>query len=398
MSMIAAIVLALCWPSVAAADESALRFRPAHWVEGHDIEPTFHVSPFSVLAFPSPTEGWMAGERYVLHIRGDRLEVAFVELGHSLRTFGFSNPTRGWAGAQDEENGPLLSYRDGVWRRERPAGIAWPYWGVYRVLAGQRGDAWATAWFTETPPDTRPYPTRSRGYLRYDGVGWTVDEMLAGGRPGLVLSDACQAPDGSWWFVGRDDSVPSGTAMVVARWSEGTLDLVAGPATGAERSSLGFVRCLPDGSAWALGNVRPAKDRPSDILLMRYSSGWERVPVPPLFPREPTAAALAPVSGGEVWLSASCESALRADCCSRFLHYRDGSWETVGVPLMPGGRCTKVSIDDMQFVSPDEGWAVGTDLEPRLGGGRIFHYANGTWRLRNWNWHFWNAPWFNLFG
>ena len=65
---------------------------------------------------------------------------------------------------------------------------------------------------------------------------------------------------------------------------------------------------------------------------------------------------------------------------------------------MPGGRCTSVSIRDMQFVSPDEGWAVANDDTPRLGVGRIFHYKDGKWRNRNWNWHFWDAPWFNLFG
>ena len=52
----------------------------------------------------------------------------------------------------------------------------------------------------------------------------------------------------------------------------------------------------------------------------------------------------------------------------------------------------------MQFVSPDEGWAVASDMEPGQGGGRIFHYKDGKWRNRNWNWHFWDAPWFNLFG
>jgi len=79
------VILVLLGAALARADESALTFYPAHWVDGDSIEPTSYISPFGVLAFSSPAEGWMAGERYVLHIRGERLEVAFVDLGHSKR-------------------------------------------------------------------------------------------------------------------------------------------------------------------------------------------------------------------------------------------------------------------------------------------------------------------------
>jgi hypothetical protein len=259
-------------------------------------------------------------------------------------------------------------------------------------MAGHTGDAWATTWVRQEAQGPQP----SRGLLRYDGSLWTVDGNLPG-ADGIMLADACQVPDGSWWFAGRDTSAPAGMAMMLARWDGKRLQTVAGPVSATERSTLYLVRCLPDGTAWALGSVRRAADQPADILVLRYTTIWERMPVPSFFPREPTPSALAPVSEREAWLSASCGN-LDADCCERFLHYRDGTWETVGLPLTPDGRCTKVSIDDMQFVSATEGWAVATDMEPRLGGGRIFHYKDGKWRNRNWDWHFWDAPWFNLFG
>jgi hypothetical protein len=51
----------------------------------------------------------------------------------------------------------------------------------------------------------------------------------------------------------------------------------------------------------------------------------------------------------------------------------------------------------MQFVSPTEGWAIANDYDgPDLVRGLIFHYKDGVWRNRNWNWHFWNEPWFGL--
>jgi hypothetical protein len=57
------------------------------------------------------------------------------------------------------------------------------------------------------------------------------------------------------------------------------------------------------------------------------------------------------------------------------------------------------AFTDMQFVTPNEGWAVANDYGgPGIVRGLIFHYKDGVWRNRNWTWHFWNQPWFGLFG
>jgi hypothetical protein len=333
----------------------------------------------------------------VLHVHDGRLDVAFVDLWGALNSLSFSNPTEGWASGAHEEKSPIWRYRSGIWRREPLPGIGWPYWGVADVMVGPAGDAWAWAWHGDRKPGFLEFPKTDRAILRYDGSRWRVYEHLLPGQPKTTFTDACARPDGTWWFVGNDWSAPSGTALVLARWDGTALQRVPSAVGGSGQSHLGAVRCLPDGTAWALGGVKPGRDQPQEILLLRFTTSWERVPVPEFFPRESSGHALAPVSAGEVWFAANCGS-LHAECCERFLHYRDGVWETVGVPLMPGGRCRKVSVCDTQFVSPDEGWAVGNDAEPRLGIGRIFHYQNGRWRLRNWNWHFWDAPWWGLFG
>jgi len=77
-----------------------------------------------------------------------------------------------------------------------------------------------------------------------------------------------------------------------------------------------------------------------------------------------------------------------------FLHWVDGAWTEVRPPALPGGQVDGYLFSDMQFVSPDEGWAIGnTDGFVH---GLIFHYRNGVWRYRNWGWHFWDAPGFGL--
>lgn len=391
-----AVWLMLLWSAAASAGD-VLTFHPAHWTDGDDLEPTFYISPLRSLAFPSPDEGWIVGERYVLHIRGERLEVAFVTLRESRTGLSFSSPTLGWATGLPASTWTMLRYQSDSWRGESLNGILWPHWGIYKVMAGPAGDAWAFVYSSENAPGPPESPKAKRAALRYDGHHWTADQVVFAGRVDWHLADGCQSPDGQWWFVGMDDAAPSGRGRLLLRWDGRELHSMGESGSVSERSALYRIRCLPDGTIWASGALRPAKGAPLEILLVRYADRWERIAFPDVLPREASTSSLAPVSADEVWISAACGT-LRAECCERFFHYRDGNWNVVSLPLMPGGRCTGVAVVDAQFVSPDEGWAVATDMEPGKGGGRIFHYKNGVWRLRNWNWHFWDAPWFNLFG
>ena len=51
------LVLTVLMMAVAAVAEDALVFRPAHWVAGEDLEPTYHAFDFYALAFTSPDDG-----------------------------------------------------------------------------------------------------------------------------------------------------------------------------------------------------------------------------------------------------------------------------------------------------------------------------------------------------
>lgn len=394
---VAGVLTALLIVSQSATQDVPL-LRPAHWVDGAEIEPTYHAFSFNALAFTSPDEGWIVGDKYLLHVRGDLLEVAFLDLSDGLRTVSFSNPAVGWIGGKGPPNGqfPLLRHAAGGWRHEQVEGMVWPGWGISRIMAGPAGDAWAIAVVNDDPTHELAWKQSWRMFLRYDGSKWTVDETTLAEHAGVTLGDACQTPDGTWWFVGTDRSAPSSLTAFIARWDGASLIREAVPSSAGERSALSEVRCPADGSVWALGDVRHRENRLREVLLMRHTTDWQRLPVPTDFPGDASATSFAAIDADEVWVSANC-GVFQAQCRERFFHLRGGAWETVELPILPGGRSTRMWIVDTQFVSRTEGWAIASDLKPRSGG-RIFHYRDGQWRNRNWNWHFWNAPGFGLFG
>src|SRR5262245_39919719 len=53
---------------------------PAHWVDdAAGLEPLRGGEfTFDSVSFSSPTEGWVVGNRYILHIEGERLELQFL--------------------------------------------------------------------------------------------------------------------------------------------------------------------------------------------------------------------------------------------------------------------------------------------------------------------------------
>jgi hypothetical protein len=130
------------------------------------------------------------------------------------------------------------------------------------------------------------------------------------------------------------------------------------------------------------------------MLVLRHQEQWARVSVPDDV-RACSPEALAAVSMDEFWVAAVC------DRRPIFLHYSNGQWTEVPGPPLPGQRRASYFFSAMQFVSADEGWAVGNVSGGAATGasdGLVFHYRDGVWKQRNWNWHFWHERWFGLFG
>jgi hypothetical protein len=155
--------------------------------------------------------------------------------------------------------------------------------------------------------------------------------------------------------------------------------------------------CPKDGGVVAVGRAWDQRDDTTSPVLIRFTDQWERISFPDEF-ADATASALAALSNDEIWLAVSCGGPSDR-CRPRFLRWTAGRWDVVEPPTLPGGRSSGYTITDLQLLSRDVGWAIANDYDgPGLVRGLLFHYRDGVWRNRNWNWHFWDQPGFGLFG
>jgi hypothetical protein len=158
------------------------------------------------------------------------------------------------------------------------------------------------------------------------------------------------------------------------------------------------IACAGDGRAIAAAVVNAAGPALTETggtsTLLAFDGAWNTVALPAPYDRH-RVSAVAALTATDVWLALSAPDR----GAPTFVHWRDGVWDEVAPPVLPSGRTTGYDVSAMQFVSPSEGWAVANDYAgPGIVRGLIFHYRDGQWRNRNWNWHFWDQRWFGLFG
>lgn len=394
-----------------------LRSIPAHWVERTDTyDPDWGDFTFYALSFSTPTDGWIVGNRLLLHVTDGELSVAFVRpAGVVLCTVDFLTPDDGWAGGWSSQlrqsgsqppwdfgtsAGVVWRFRGGRWESVDLSPVSWPDWLVGGVHASPQGEVWADATI-ELPGDDGhpPAPPRLRPtQLRFDGVSWRVDESLRADARRWMFYDICFDPSGPGWFVGADGADRDRPrALAVGRrsdsWERAELPDLPGP-----NPRLSQVECFPGDHAIAAGNSEGLLSMDDGFpLLLRYDGVWHRIEPPDAF-RHASVGAMAAVSDSDVWLALN-RADRRAESRPAFLHWVDGEWSEVAPPALPENRVDGYTFSDMQFVSPTEGWAIANDYGgPGIVRGLIFHYKDGVWRNRNWNWHFWDQHLFGLFG
>jgi hypothetical protein len=347
----------------------------------------------------------------MLHIRGDELSIYFVKrTGAWLGSVAFPTPDDGWVGGfarargkrrsfwHAPSRGVIWRFRAGRWEPAQLGGIEWD-WLVSEVRPSPAGTIWATGVVEIAPDDEHPpAPTRLKRILLRsdDGVGWVGEGAMREGDRRWLFNDACFGPSGAGWFVGVDHGGELGHRAVAVRHRNGVWEPAVLPDLPMP-SRLIAVECLPGDGAVATGFTGEFWGGENTPIVLRYDGDWRRVELPFDMGRA-SIGALAAVSASDIWLAVnSRRTGDQVADRPLFLHWREGQWTEIAAPLLPEGRLGGYHFTDMQFVSPDEGWAIASDYEgPGLERGIIFHYRDGVWRNRNWNWHFWDAPGFGL--
>jgi hypothetical protein len=228
--------------------------------------------------------------------------------------------------------------------------------------------------------------------LRSDGVTWSEEPTPCEGDRHWAFFDACVQPSGESWFVGVDMVDPGTPHALAVRHRDDGWERMALPELADPNTGLDAVQCLGGNRLVALESTRPSDEARWARVVLRYDGAWQRIELPEAF-RHADVQAIAAASDTDVWLALSTQG-FRMRFRPTFLHWVAGVWTEVRPPVLPGGRVDGYLFRDMQFVSPDEGWAIGNDNGAARG--LIFHYKDGVWRLRNWDWHFWDAPGFGL--
>ncbi|MDX2170026.1 MAG: hypothetical protein SF182_23350 [Deltaproteobacteria bacterium] len=400
---VAVVALLVSGCSLMARPNAPLEFHRAYWSEGTALAPDDGDYELNALAFSSPDEGWVVGNRFALHIQGEQLQVAFlrprhlsfwdVDLASAIGGAAVGYHTAGWSEAT---SGAALHYDGAYWQPDAVPAELFPSWWIQRVAAVPDGADRAIGAVFANPREAQIVPIPSaveKHLLRRAAGGWTVDPAAtdAAWRP----NDLCTTAAGETWMVGATQRGGRRFEALAARASGDTWVVEPLPPLGGDAATLSRVVCPPAGGIVALGGVRHEGVPRIELVLLRFTDHWQRIALPD--DGVTADAVIAALSVDDVWLAQACLTP--AACQTRALHWHNGQWSALAAPLLPSGRASGYSFADMQFVAPDEGWAVANDYGGGgLTRGLLFHYRNGTWRVRSWNWHFWNQPGFGWFG
>jgi len=399
MRRLRAIILAAAAWALSGSPTSAVQpySIPAHWVaDPTAAKPNTSEFMFEDVSFSSDRNGWIVGDKFFLHVIGEQIEVTFTN--HPYVDFWtVAAPTSdeawagGWQGGSQGHTAIIWHYRRGKWE---PVDLS-PLPLDNRTILKLRFESPDRGWAIRADFDPHnPYAVPTGTFLSFDGVTWReVIPALSTSRP--RLKDMCVQPSGAGWAVGDARNEDGRWHGVVLRkegveWHEVDLPTVAAGAW-----VFNSVTCLSTGGMIASVTVAGTEKAIEEGFLLRYDDSWTKLPLPEAY-REFGTGALTAVRDNEIWLHASPVSDL-----SIFLHRVGEQWFDVSIPPLPGKGppYRGVEVKAMQFVSPNEGWAVGTKYYGQgYVRGLVFHYKDGRWRTRNWNWHFWNQRWFGLFG
>jgi hypothetical protein len=372
---------------------------PAHWVDdADDFEPLRGGDfMFDALSFSSASDGWIVGDRYILRLAGDVLELQFLRSsGINLNTVQASALAGTLVGGSEKHRGGrsrgiLLRRNASGWREEALSSDDFENWFVTNLRVSDFA-GWASGIDRLAQAVRHPLWQRDAGVWHVDRTHRSITDEV------WTVARFCLDPSGDGWFVGSEWTHDRQRRGLIARQRAGQFERAPLPELPGPSSYVNHVVCFDDGKALAAAVVNVSGYALTETggkgILLEYDGAWHPIEFPPHLDGY-RAGAIAALSANDVWLVLD-EPYVGA---VKFVHWHDRRWDEIPPPVLPDGRTRGYVVSDMQFVSAAEGWAVANDYDgPGIVRGLIFHYRDGVWRNRNWNWHFWHQPGFGLFG
>lgn len=399
------------------APESALEAKEpyeiaAHWTgESARFGPLVGDHSFRDMSVAPDGGVYFAGDPFVPRIDRDSVALTFINdrnatafavaaLSRERAWMGGSRSTGervSWAyGLMTASEGKLWEYNRGQWRSADTSRIPLHDWFVSHLAFAGPNDGWAVAMESEKPPNENPLVPLTH-LLHFDGEAWQLNPLTRLDGREWRINDLCFDRSGYGWAVGRAlERTPGYRVLVLARapgasWIETDHPILDGPPF-----ALHQVSCVERGGLVAIGVSywSFAVEPEGDPVLVVYDGDWRAVEVPPHL-RRYELTGVGALNVRDIWLTAVCDQCTPAVL---FIHVLDDTWHETPMPPLPKGVSGEPR-GPILFNASGEGWTLGSAHDKRgLNLGLIFHYKDGVWRNRNWNWHFWHERGWGLSG
>jgi photosystem II stability/assembly factor-like uncharacterized protein len=287
---------------------------------------------------PPPTGSRSNGPSIILHYHNGQwteqalpAELSNPQGDYVLRSVSMVSATEGWAvgstvlpaNVDGVTEGILLHYTGGRWTRVTNAPLGAQ---LLRVVMRSATDGWIVGEGQANDPN---------GYmlvLHYDGHVWQRIEALAFANQPWFLQSVVESPNGEVWISGfslvelQDTCIDKATPGVLFHY---------------------------DGSRWTSQTITPGINLFA-VTMVSASEGW----------------AVGFQQGG-ILPGSNCVTDSSKPDQGIIMHYQDGQWQEAA-QIAGDGKTRYFTLSGLAMVSPDEGWAVGSE-------GTIVHYHNGVW-------------------
>ncbi len=386
------------------AEAIIMHYQHGQWQETASFPGDGETNSFQLnwLAMVSPDEGWAVGAAgMIVHYHNGvwtRVASPITQEGGALYSVAMVSATEGWAVGN---YGTILHYHNGAWSivvstPPRSAPTATPQLNLSQyILHGismvSPTEGWAVG-NTWTEYDEGSRVVRVDGgdpvILHYQNGRWTKEPLPdfkshfgCSANPaicpmvGLGSIGMVSAREG--WVVGSTVLPPNADGInfpILLHYTAGVWTWV--DESQREASSRSFMRSATDG--WMLKGF--TNDGKQSIAQHYDGQSWTPV-------SDPLFAGIAPITltetpDGQVWISGVDYNGQVGEDGNEpavLLHYDGQRWSKVD-PHAANAR-----LSGLAFVSPDEGWAVGTLPNNQRGigyeaDGLILHYVNGVWQ------------------